>query len=450
MAKNSGDRIVELTKKIEFGRHAIEELTGKIQTEDRESTPEERKQITDQMQHVDTWNEELQVERALLELDTKISSAQRKAIKPELEKPIDKDEPAGMPPKEMRFKNFGDQLMAVARADPRNPQYALDRRLQTRATGMTGDSPTDGGFLVQADYSSELLRRVYAGSPVVQRVRRMTATTQSDTVKINAIAESSRVSSIWGGIILYWLGQGSTKTASRPEFRQMELKLHKVAGLYYATDELLQDASLLASVANDGFSEALDVELERVILRGTGAGQPLGILASPALISVAQETYQGTGSLVYENLVKMYARLWARSLPRAAWYIDQSVIPELMMMTTSTSPTSGYAGTPVWLPSNNVAYAPYGTILGLPVYPIENGSAVGTVGDIMLLDLSQYVVLDKGGPQQASSIHVNFIYDETCFRIVYRVDGQPAWNTTLTPKSGSSTVSPFVALATRT
>jgi len=121
-----------------------------------------------------------------------------------------------------------------------------------------------------------------------------------------------------------------------------------------------------------------------------------------------------------------------------------------MMMTTSTSPTSGYAGTPVWLPNNQVAQAPYGTILGLPVFPIENGSAVGTVGDILLLDLNQYVMIDKGGVQTASSIHLNFLYDETCFRWVYRCDGQPAWNAALTPKDNSNTVSPFVALATRT
>lgn len=445
----NADRIVELTKKIQHGRHAISELTDRIKAEGRDSTPEERSQIAKDMEQVKTWSEELNLEKGLLELDNTLNQSQRAAVRPVVKSDAT-DELPGMPPKEMRFNSFGEQLIAISRANPANPNYAVDRRLQTRATGMGSDAPTDGGFLVQTDYSSELLRRVYAGSPIVSRVRRMTAGANSDGVKINAIAESSRVSSIWGGIILYWLGQGSQKTASRPEFRQMELKLHKVAGLYYATDELLQDAGLLASVANEGFAEALDVELERVILRGTGAGQPLGILNSPALISVAQETYQSTGSLVYENLVKMYSSLWARSLPRAAWFIDQSCIPELMMMTTSTSPASGYAGTPVWLPSNNVANAPYGTILGLPVYPIENGSAVGTVGDILLLDLSQYMLLDKGGPQSASSIHVNFIYDETCFRIVYRCDGQPAWNTTLTPKANSGAVSPFVALATRT
>ena len=69
--------------------------------------------------------------------------------------------------------------------------------------------------------------------------------------------------------------------------------------------------------------------------------------------------------------------------------------------------------------------------------------------DIILADLSQYQMIQKGGVQAASSIHVQFLTDETAYRFVYRVDGQPAWHDTLTPHKGSSPVSPFVALATR-
>jgi HK97 family phage major capsid protein len=89
--------------------------------------------------------------------------------------------------------------------------------------------------------------------------------------------------------------------------------------------------------------------------------------------------------------------------------------------------------------------------MGRPVIPIEYAATLGTAGDIMLADLSQYVMIDKGAIQSATSIHVKFLYDETAFRFVYRVDGQPAWNAPLTPFKGGagSTQSPFVVLATR-
>ncbi len=48
-----------------------------------------------------------------------------------------------------------------------------------------------------------------------------------------------------------------------------------------------------------------------------------------------------------------------------------------------------------------------------------------------------------------TSIHVAFLTGEQAFRWQLRHDGQPFWKKPLTPKNGSSTLSPFVALATR-
>ena len=40
-------------------------------------------------------------------------------------------------------------------------------------------------------------------------------------------------------------------------------------------------------------------------------------------------------------------------------------------------------------------------------------------------------------------------YDESVFRFIFRIDGQPWWNAPLTPFKGTNTQSCFVALATR-
>jgi HK97 family phage major capsid protein len=80
---------------------------------------------------------------------------------------------------------------------------------------------------------------------------------------------------------------------------------------------------------------------------------------------------------------------------------------------------------------------------------VEHASTLGTVGDIALVDLSQYLLIDKGGMNSASSIHVRFLNDEMTFKFTLRIDGQPIWNSALTPAKGSNTQSPFVVLATR-
>jgi HK97 family phage major capsid protein len=248
----------------------------------------------------------------------------------------------------------------------------------------------------------------------------------SNAMTFYAEDETSRADgSRRGGIRAYWAAEAAEKTASQPKFREMEMKLRKVVGLVYATDELLADATALEGWILSNLPEELRFVVEDSILNGTGAGQPQGILASGAVVSVAKETGQAAASIVGENIMKMWARLWNTSRRSVVWLINQDTLPQLMQLQLPV----GTGGVPLYMPPGGLSAAPYGTILGRPVLE------------------SEYV--EKGGVEAASSIHVRFVYDETCFRFVYRVDGQSKWNAALTPKNGTNTVSPFVSLATR-
>jgi HK97 family phage major capsid protein len=63
--------------------------------------------------------------------------------------------------------------------------------------------------------------------------------------------------------------------------------------------------------------------------------------------------------------------------------------------------------------------------------------------------MSQYQLVDKGGVNAQTSMHVAFLTDEMVFRITYRVDGRPMWYAPLTPFRGSTAKSPFITLQTR-
>ena len=262
-------------------------------------------------------------------------------------------------------------------------------------------------------------------------------------------AKSRATGSRWRGVQGYWLAEAGAKTASHPTLRQMELKLKKMAALCYATDESLQDAPALEGLIRLAFSEEFAFMLDDAIFEGNGVGQPLGIMNSPALVTVAAEVGQPANTILFENIVNMYSRGYGRSRPNMVWLINQDIEPQLFAMSLAV----GVGGIPVYLPANGLAGSPYGSLLGRPVIPIEYASTLGTTGDIMLADLSQYLRIDKsgagGGIQAATSIHVKFLYDETAFRFVYRVGGQPMWNLPLTPFKGANTLSPYVVLATR-
>lgn len=347
------------------------------------------------------------------------------------------------------YKSFGEQLVAVMRAARPDADGTDRTRLMAAASGMSEAVASDGGFLVQRDFSNDLLKRTYEYGQISSRVFRVPISAGSNGLKINAVDETSRANgSRFGGVQAYWKDEAALLAESKPKFRTMELSLKKLTGLCYATDELLQDAAALETIMNQAFAEEFSFKIEDAIINGTGAGQPLGFLNSGAVVSQAIESTQtiaNSSGFLANNVTKMWSRMPARNRSSAVWLINQELEPYLTLMTVGGSG----GATPVYIPAGGLSGAQYATLLGRPVIPVEYCAALGTPGDIILADLSQYMMIDKGGINGASSIHVRFLYDETTFRFTYRVDGQPVWNSPLTPYKGSATQSPFVTLAVR-
>ena len=349
------------------------------------------------------------------------------------------------------FRSFGDQLQAIIRSS--TPGNALDPRLaELRATGMNEGVGQDGGFLVQTDISTEIWRRAYASGQVLSRCRRIQISANSNGIRLPYIKETSRVAgSRLGGIQVYRRAEAATVTATRPKFGEQRLELESCMALIYLTDELIQDTTALESYVSNLVQEEIVVFAEDEIINGNGIGKPLGITQAGATITVPKETSpaQAAKTIVPQNIVNMDSRIWAASLPNSVWFINQDVKPQLYLMVLATGASSGV---PVYMPANGLSGVPYGTLMGRPVIPIEHCSTLGTVGDIISADLSQYLLIEKGPVQQASSIHVQFLYGEQVLRFMWRSNGGPygGWNEgALTPAKGTATQSPFVVLATR-
>jgi HK97 family phage major capsid protein len=360
---------------------------------------------------------------------------------------LDKKEYSTTKVDEKPFKSLGEQLQAVLSVATRSATDVQINKLDAvKATGLSENVPSDGGFLVQSDFSAELLKPVYELGAIASRVDKTTVSANSNGMTFNAIDESSRAAgSRFGGIRGYWLEEAGTKTSSKPTFRKVELKLKKLIGLCYATDELLQDAAALQSVITEGFANEFTFQVEDAIYNGDGIGKPLGVMGSACLVTVSAESGQDAATINFDNIVKMWARMAGPFRRDAVWCINQDIEPQLFGMSMAV----GTGGIPVYLPPNGLSAQPYGTLFGRPVLPVEYAATLGTTGDILLANFSAYKMIDKGGTQSASSIHAQFTTDETAFRFVYRCDGVAKWKSALTPFKGSNTVSPFVALATR-
>ena len=322
----------------------------------------------------------------------------------------------------------------------------LTKSAFSKQLGLNEGLGAMGGFLVDTDRAGGIMQRVYNVGDLLQRVDMVGVSPNSNGMTFNGVNETSRADgSRQGGILAYWTAEAGTKVASHPEFRQIELRLHKCVGLVYATDELLQDAGALESWIMRNLPEEIRFVVEDSIFNGTGVGMPLGIMPSASLITQAAVPAQAAATIVGQNIMDMWSRLYPPSQRNAVWYIDQSCLPELYNMAMGV----GTGGVALYQPPGGLSQAPYATLMGRPVVTTEYQPVLGTTGDIALFDLSEYQMIEKGGIQAASSIHVQFLTDETVYRFVYRVDGQPKWNAQLTPNSGGPTTSPFVVLATR-
>lgn len=353
------------------------------------------------------------------------------------------------------FRSMGQQLSLYAkgvRLIESGRAHLVDPRIQA-ALGTSETVPSDGGFLVEPEYDSQLLQKIYDTGEVAKRCKRMTM--KSARMVINAVDEDSRADgSRWGGILSYWLAEAQNYTGTKPKFREVQLVANKLIALVYATEELLDDTDLLESYVNEIVPQEIAFQLDAAIINGTGAGQPLGVLTSPATIVQSYASGEGSAGTPPSttDILNMYSRLYAPYRKNAVWFINQSIEPGLLPLTLGSPSLGQYLiYTPAGMNGNN---SPFGRLFGIPVIPIEQTAAVGTAGDIILFGPDGYLLTNRNELRADSSIHVAFLTGEKAFRFMYRADGQPWWKKPLTPYAGVGgtvppTLSPFVTLQTR-
>lgn len=345
---------------------------------------------------------------------------------------------------ENRFASFGEFLQAAIRAE--TPGGSVDQRLlETRAaSGLAETIPSEGGFLIDRDFSNDLLKSVFETGKLGKLCQKIPISSDSNAIELNMFDETSRATgSRFGGIRTYWTDEASELTKSKPKFRKLKLRLNKLTGLIYLTEELMADVSVLETVVKRAFADEFAFTMDDMILRGTGAGQPLGILNAGCYLEIAKQSGQTQDTVVIENLVQMWSRfLGDRS--KAVWLINSDVIPSLYLMSID-----GSGNSPVYVPAGGASQRPYNSLFGAPVIECESCSTLGDSGDVILADMQSYLLATKGGLKSAASAHVRFIFDELVLKFTMRFDSQPMLKSPVTPYKGSASKSPFIGIAER-
>jgi len=342
------------------------------------------------------------------------------------------------------FRSFGEFASAVYQSGVQG-YGGVDPRLLKNAptTVSTEGVGADGGYAVPPDYRDAIMQEVLGEDSLLSRCNRIE--TPSNEIHLPASEEVPWQTS--GGLLSYWTGENTQLTQSKVSLKDKLVRLNKLTALIPVTSELLEDSPSIDAYLRRMVPTTFNSKINLSILQGTGAGEPLGILNCGSKIEVTKESGQSADSVVWENIVNMFSRMYGPWRRNAVWLINQDIEPQLFSMSWEGTSSS----VPAYLPAGQaLVNAPAPTLLGRPVIPVQACETLGDAGDIIFADFSQYVMGIKSSFRTDVSIHLWFDYDTIAYRFVMRVGGQCLWSAAIDPRDGSNTMSAFVTLQART
>ncbi len=341
-----------------------------------------------------------------------------------------------------RGKSFGDWLLGVARNDRGYLEKHYGSRFNEWSTKAALGEATGvaGGYTVPPEFYQALMQVVAENTFIRPRAFVMPmagATLQIPYLDITTV-QAAGVSPFFGGVQMYWTAEAQTRTETEPQFKQMELKAWELSGYSVSSNVLLQDSVIgLEKFLMTLFGKAIAWFEEYAFLQGNGVGKPQGMLTAGASIALSRNT---SNSVLFPDVATMWSKLLPSSWGSAVWAFSPSVVPQLLQLKDG-------ANRAIFISiDQGITKSPNWSLLGRPAFPTEKLPALGTKGDLILIDPALYVVGDRMSVEVAASEHVNFLKNQMTWRVVERVDGQPWLEKAVTLQDASTQVSPFVIL----
>jgi len=297
-----------------------------------------------------------------------------------------------------------------------------------------------GGYLVPDAWSNTILKRSIERA-IIRSLNPSIINMPGPKFDIPAIVSTSNASTFYGGVATYW-GEESTNLEdgkSTPSFGKVSLDVAKLYGYTESYEDLIEDSMVaLGPLLQQLFGDAIAFEEDYAFLNGNGVGKPLGVTSAPCRVTVSRAT---ASQIHTTDIVGMLAR-FSGNLDNATFMTNQTTLPYIYTLQDA-------AGNYIWQPgmSGNISSRSPGSIYGVPLIVTEKCPALGTSGDLILGDWSNYLIGDLNGLRIEESRDFKFGADKRVWKIVKRVDGKPWLNSAITPRAGGSTLSPFVLIS---
>jgi len=184
---------------------------------------------------------------------------------------------------------FGNEVRMASRVKNDLPdgiraeEFSWGRALRGIVLGQWGSGPErralaegaggTGGWLVPSSLSSR----------VIDLARNQARVTQAGALTLPMTTGEMTIARLLSDPTCYWVAENASITESAVSFDALKLKPLTLACIIAISKELIEDASLLSSTVENVMSSALALELDRVALLGSGAGEPRGLWNTPGV-----------------------------------------------------------------------------------------------------------------------------------------------------------------------
>lgn len=417
------DKIKELRAKAEELIAKMRALLDLADTEKRDLTQEETDQYAGFEAEADKLERDIDRLEKLEERAARAEDAGDKPYKVKFKRKLDV-------PKE--FRNIGEFIHAVRfnHDDPRL-QDCEYRELETRDQSM--GVGTEGGFALPTQFRPQLLQVTPAEAIFQPRAQVIPPGDPPDASVTMPALDQTSAQNVYGGVVMYKIAEASALTQSNIALKEVTLEPQGIGGYIQVSNKLLLNWQAASALLERQLRLALAGYKDTQFYSGNGVAGPLGVLNSPARIDVARTT---ANQIARGDVNNMIAR--AKQGGSYLWIASQTILPQLLALADGASGLVFQMDYTKPIPAS---------LLGIPLMFHDRSVALGTKGDLILVDLNYYLIKEGSGPFVDASPHVRFLNNQTVIKITQNIDGKP-WLSAPLPLEGSTsnTVSPFVVL----
>lgn len=304
--------------------------------------------------------------------------------------------------------------------------------VKSEQRAMSLNTGEEGGFAVPEQFVSEILYVKTEAAIVRPRARVIGADAAAPDAKVS-IPALSQAADVYSGIDFNPVKDGQAGKENDPKLRMITLDPKKQLGTIDVGNDLLRNAAGMSSFLTGLLANAKAGREDHKFLYGSGVGVPSGFVTGVGRLVVTRKT---ASKFVYDDVKAMRKSI----LPGAnvAWLVSTSALDQVMDLVD--------AGGHSLFAQGDISKAIPDRVAGIPVIYTNRAPALGTEGDVALLNFDYYLIKDGHGMRLDISVDVKFKEDQSVFRVSWGVDGDNWVNSPVKAEGGNYTMSSAVVL----